>query len=536
MKPLLIVDDSKTFLKTLEYVISQSGKFKPYTASSYSEAKILLQKNNFFAAIVDLNLPDCVEGKAVELTCSKNIPTIVLTGLLNKELTKRISNYGIVDYIIKSGESAIFSAAYAVESLLNFKDVNVLIIDDAKADRLLLKHYFENMTFKVTDTNNPLQALEILKNREQFKLIITDFHMSDMNGVELINEIKKMDLPDNPLIYGVTSSMDEQIRLMFLKSGAQDLLIKPIIKEEVFAKLTNTLKIVAQETKLKQYIKTIDKYVITSETDKFGNITYVSEAFCEISGFSKKELLGKNHNIVRHTDMPKEIYEDLWKTIQGGHSWSGEIKNRKKNGDFYWVKVNIEPVYNRTGDLSGYRAIRQDITDKKLVEELSITDPMTGLYNRRHFKLLFEKLLSIGNRENKPVGMILFDLDHFKQFNDTYGHQKGDDCLIAIGKLLKSICQRESDTPFRLGGEEFCTLSFNSNEEQLEAFGNLIRQELEALKIHHKLNTASNFVTASFGIATSKPGQQSEIEELYSKADAALYQAKEKGRNQVSKL
>lgn len=117
-------------------------------------------------------------------------------------------------------------------------------------------------------------------------------------------------------------------------------------------------------------LKIFNQDVIFSATDLSGKIVYVSEAFCKISKYSKEELLGKNHNIVRHKDMPDELFEDLWKTLQSGKSWHGEIKNRTKDGGYYWVSAHIETYRNTEGKVVGYHALRENITDKKALQEL----------------------------------------------------------------------------------------------------------------------------------------------------------------------
>ena len=116
--------------------------------------------------------------------------------------------------------------------------------------------------------------------------------------------------------------------------------------------------------------KEFDDYIIASKTDLTGKIIYVSEAFCKISGYTKEELIGKPHSIVRHPDMPELIYADLWDTISQGNTWTGEIKNLRKDGNFYWVDVVIAPDYDQNGEKIGYTAIRTDITAKKEVELL----------------------------------------------------------------------------------------------------------------------------------------------------------------------
>lgn len=120
----------------------------------------------------------------------------------------------------------------------------------------------------------------------------------------------------------------------------------------------------------KKLIDTFSKYAIASKTDLEGNITFVSDAFCEISGYSKEELLGQPHNIVRHPNMPKAFYKKLWQTIKSGKVFSGEVKNQKKNGDAYWVYVDIEQDYDQEGNHVGYSAVRKDISKQKETEEL----------------------------------------------------------------------------------------------------------------------------------------------------------------------
>lgn len=120
---------------------------------------------------------------------------------------------------------------------------------------------------------------------------------------------------------------------------------------------------------LKRLLALSDKNIIMSSTDKEGVITSVSQAFCEISGYTKEELIGQPHSIVRHPDMQDFIFEDMWETIQNGKTWKGEIKNLKKDGGYYWIYATIEPHYDVEGNIIGYDALRQDITSKKELEE-----------------------------------------------------------------------------------------------------------------------------------------------------------------------
>ncbi|NPA65305.1 MAG: PAS domain S-box protein [Epsilonproteobacteria bacterium] len=125
-------------------------------------------------------------------------------------------------------------------------------------------------------------------------------------------------------------------------------------------------KLTKNEQKLRMVM---DKYIISSVSDLNGKIINVSEAFCNISGYTKEELIGKNHNIVRHPDTPKEVFRTMWANLKAGNSWSGKIKNKTKDGGFYWVYANIEPLYNDKGIIDSYISIRLDITENELLLE-----------------------------------------------------------------------------------------------------------------------------------------------------------------------
>jgi PAS domain S-box-containing protein len=123
-------------------------------------------------------------------------------------------------------------------------------------------------------------------------------------------------------------------------------------------------KLAAEEQRLRIVM---DKYIISSTTDLSGKIIDVSEAFCEISGYTKKELIGKPHNIVRHPETPKEVFKTMWNRIKEGSSWSGKVQNRKKNGGSYWVYANVEPLFSANGQIDSYISIRLDITESELL-------------------------------------------------------------------------------------------------------------------------------------------------------------------------
>lgn len=292
-----------------------------------------------------------------------------------------------------------------------------------------------------------------------------------------------------------------------------------------------TKTVLSEEKQLSEYMGIIDDYVITSSTDIHGTISYVSNAFCEISGYSKEELIGKNHNIVRHPDMSSELYADLWQTILEGREWKGEVKNLRKDGSAYWVDVNIQPNKNDQGEISGFTAVRHDITDKKRLEELTIKDELTGAYNRRFYNQVLVDEINRAKRNNLWVGFLMADADNFKKYNDSYGHQAGDEVLKSITLALTSAFRRAGDYVFRLGGEEFAVLFATETKEQLVNMAERSRQAMFDMNIEHSGNLPYHRVTLSMGLMELDPEMDYVSEEIYKYADEALYRAKQNGRN-----
>ena len=249
---------------------------------------------------------------------------------------------------------------------------------------------------------------------------------------------------------------------------------------------------------------------------------------------SKKEyIIGQKHSILRQPEMPRDTFKDMWKTIKSGRTWKGEIKNRKKDGTHYWVDSVISPDKDINGNAIGYTALRHDITDKKIIEEIAITDKLTSLYNRRHFDNIFPEQIAISKRSQNLLVFVLIDIDHFKQYNDTYGHQAGDETLQKVAHALKNTLHRPDDYVFRLGGEEFGLVYHVTQKEDALEIANQARENVEAIKIEHSKNSASQYVTISSGLFIIEASNALTAEEIYKYADELLYKAKEGGRNQV---
>lgn len=409
-------------------------------------------------------------------------------------------------------ENSIKKQKDELETIFNTAKDGIAILDFETNFLFFNKAYLEMTGFEYEELQSKkclhlLSPDEVEKSRESLLEVRSKGYLENLEKTCIVKDNKKI------IVSMSIALMPDNKRLLITVKDITELKIK--------------------EKKITDYVKLIDKNIIASSTDLSGKITYVSEAFCEISGFSKEELIGKSHSVVKHPDMNEDIYKDLWKTLSQNKTWKGELKNIKKDHGCYWVIATISPIFDENGSKIGYTAIRQDITDKKKIEEISITDGLTNIYNRRHFNALFPKIINSAKRKNELLSFIILDIDHFKQYNDTYGHQMGDDVLIKVSKAMKDSLHRSDDYCFRLGGEEFGIIFKSDNKDKAVMFSNTIRENIENLNIEHTGNSASKYVTVSMGLICKNAKDINDYNEIYKESDELLYEAKESGRNKV---
>ena len=278
------------------------------------------------------------------------------------------------------------------------------------------------------------------------------------------------------------------------------------------------------------YRAAVDAAAIFSETDMQGNITYVNEQFCAISGYSVHELLGKNHRILNSSLHPPEFFAELWKTISSGKVWKGEICNIRKDGTLYWVESTIVATYDSEANVKKYVSIRFDVTEKrKLMEVLQWRadhDVLTGLPNRSLLYDRFKQSVATAHRNHSSLAVCILDLDGFKLINDRYGHAIGDRLLVEVSERLKKIIRGE-DTVARLGGDEFVILLGLVYTNELEM---AMQRILTALSLAYTIDGIELNISASIGV-TIYPKDDADIDSLLRHADQAMYRAKLRGRD-----
>jgi len=375
------------------------------------------------------------------------------------------------------------------------------------------------------------QTLNINENIISENILEKKINIQDVNEKVSLGNIK---VTGTKLVTVPILEFDNSIgtiQLLF-KNNFKD--INKEFLQESISLIGNYIFKAQKDDETSKYIQLIDKNVLISKTDLDGKIIEASEEFCNISGYTRDELLGQNHRLLRHIETPKELFVDMWKTITSGNTWRGELKNKKKDGGFYWIDSVITPDCDINGNVLGYTAIRTDITNKKTIEQIAITDGLTSLYNRRHFDTIFSQQIEISKRAKGILAFVLIDIDHFKQYNDTYGHQDGDTTLKLVANALKQTLNRPDDYTFRLGGEEFGLLYHISDEDDAEIIANKARINIENLKIDHTGNSASKYVTISSGLYIIKAEDKNSEDTIYKKSDEALYISKQNGRNKVT--
>ncbi|AMK77462.1 MULTISPECIES: CHASE domain-containing protein [Methylomonas] len=265
-------------------------------------------------------------------------------------------------------------------------------------------------------------------------------------------------------------------------------------------------------------------------TDAAGNIIDANPTFCAITGYTREEVIGRNHSILQSGKHEPEFYKELWQTLQTEGCWQGEIWNRKKSGELYVELLTISAMRNRTGEILNYVGLFSDITQSKIqqqeLERMAHHDPLTQLPNRILFNDRFRQALARCKRDNTLLGVVYMDLDGFKQVNDQLGHEAGDTLLIEVANRIKANL-REDDTVCRLGGDEFALLvggieSRAQCEQAVQRIHQAISQPYHVAGQEMVIGVSSGITLCPLDIGTPDC--------LLSHADQAMYLAKQHGR------
>ena len=412
MERILLVEDSKVFQRAICARVTKDSPFVVDTAATFAAARDLIEgaENPYFVALLDLTLPDAAKDEVVSYALGKQIPSIVFTGTFDNAVREGLMRQGVIDYIAKESPASIDLLSETINRLRANIDTQVLVVDDSKVGRMYVARLLARHKLQVFEAENGRQALEVLAANPGIRLVLTDYNMPEMDGFELVREIRRSYSKDQLAVIGISAAGDPSLSPRFLKGGANDFITKPFQDEEFN---------------------------------------------CRIS----------------------------------------------QNLDY----------------LDNVRALR----------ETAIRDPLTGMHNRRYLFDVGEHLYSSYLRDQIALSAVMVDVDYFKKVNDTYGHDGGDAVLKMVAALLQDAF-RDTDVVARMGGEEFCILLTNMEPESIERALDRVRRDLEHTVVEHEGRQIR--VTASFGACIENVDG---LEGLIKRADEALYEAKDTGRNKV---
>lgn len=274
MKKILIIDDDITIIRFLKEVISHKLNIPYDTATSMEAAQKLLENPQEYAvALVDVILPDAKDGACIDLVIKSDIPVIAMTGSGNEQLYKKILEKDILDYVNKDGAGCFEYAMRLIQFIHGFEGSEILLVDDSKTSRLQVKFSIGKLPLKIHEADDGEMALEILAQHKEIKLIITDKNMPNMDGVKLIQEVRKNYSMNELSVIGISASTEPMMSVEFLKQGANDFITKPFRPEEMLSRVISSLEMLyyirqAEEAAVKDFLTGLYNRKFLYETGK----------------------------------------------------------------------------------------------------------------------------------------------------------------------------------------------------------------------------------------------------------------------------
>lgn len=412
---------------------------------------------------------------------------------------------------------------------------SVVLYIENDIDTKIIKQLKSNVKDLYT-ADNGIDALAIFMTKKP-TIVITDTDVKEIDGLTILKEIRK--IHTDAIVVFLTSNTDSEILVKSIEYNVSSYLIKPISNELILQKIELLLQnahsncLISTQDKLIEKCKIVDENILLNFTDLDGNIRNSTKAFQNFTGYNKDEILTNKHTF--HTHYLEEDYvANIWKSLNENKQFIGEVKCINKAGVNHWTKIIIDPIFDQYEKKSGYSVITEDISNQKSLESLSITDTVTDLYNRRYFNELFQNELTKVKVNESTFGLLIIDIDFFKQYNDSYGHLAGDIALFEIAKTIKNIESVYDNYTFRLGGEEFGVIVSNIDFTNLKKYADNVKESVTSLNIEHKSSKISDYLTVSIGaVYVDKFAYNYSVSDIYNIADENLYRAKNAGRNNI---
>ena len=458
--------------------------------------------------------------------------------------------------------------------------LRILLIEDDEVDRKNVRRIMDDFetTFEFIEAKSIKEAIEESK-KGNIDCVLLDYSLPDGDGFAFLEQHVSETEQYPPAIF-LTGMGNETLAVRALKNGASDYIPKDGLSYENLSRsILNAIKVKTLELKSKKAeyelsqrekeYRTIIESVsdIIFKLDHDGKITFINPAV-KYLGYDPSKLLNQSINSLMQPELNNEIdIHDIATKRVGPRAttdYQARFKVNKNSNLFQFVdsiailveakglwNVPEEQVMDRDAKKTFLNSlcVARNITELKRVEnelrenhkklmqanlklkKISSQDALTGIANRHGFDEYFLQEIKRAGRTKAPLSLIMIDIDYFKNFNDTYGHQAGDKCLTEVAKVLNESLGRPEDLVARYGGEEFILALPGTNEKGALSFAENLRAKVEDLGIEHCDSQANKFVTISLGVFTCYPDQTTTAEIIIENADKALYKAKNQGRN-----
>jgi diguanylate cyclase (GGDEF)-like protein len=252
-KNILVVEDSIMFTRILKRSVQAVDGFKVISVETFADLKTLLAENKhqFFASLLDVNLPDAPHGEVIDFVLARNIPSIIFTGKLDDSFRKKIYTKGLVDYVLKEGPANIEYVVSLLSQLKRNSKIEVLIVDDSAVARSYIKHLLVIYQFNIFEAVDGVEALVKVKQHPDISLVLTDFNMPNMDGLELTKKLRQQYSSQQMAIIGMSAFGNNQLSAHFLKLGGSDFINKPFLEEEFFCRINQNMELLEHIRKLK---------------------------------------------------------------------------------------------------------------------------------------------------------------------------------------------------------------------------------------------------------------------------------------------
>ncbi len=413
--------------------------------------------------------------------------------------------------------------------------MKILIADDDLTIRSILQAIVSDWGFQACLAEDGEAAWDILQQDEPPHILLLDWEMPRLSGLQLCQRIREKITNNPPYIILLTARTHVEDIATGLDSGANDFITKPFNSIELKARINGaqrTIKLQLERLKsladaqlaASVFTHALEGIVIA---DHQGIIINANKAYSDITGYSHEESIGKH---TRYTLFSNE--QHVWESIYNHNEWQGEVNTRHKTGKEIVLQLSTSAVYNSANHTTHYIGLLFDITEskrqKQQLEYSANYDSLTKLANRRLFKDRLEQAMAKVRRGAKSLALVYLDLDGFKNVNDKFGHDQGDQLLLTLANQLQDVV-RETDTVARIGGDEFAILLTDLSQQD----GCVITlwRLLAAATTTIEINGQQADVSASLGVSFFTQGHTFTADELFKQADIAMYQAKSSGKN-----